>query len=199
MENPEPYHAYIASGEAAHWNRRQQMSYEWVLEQARNAGDSEVIEALEGLEPFDPTSVEHVGTKNEFLERYRGGDYYTEGLWDAYLAYALEGQSPAYTEAEIEGYVPGLQFSSQTLGAEVHKADYNLFQDLPESSIPIHFLAGRHDHQTPGELAEEYFVFLEAPAKSFTWFEDSGHTLMFDEPDRWAEELIRIANETLGW
>jgi pimeloyl-ACP methyl ester carboxylesterase len=139
-----------------------------------------------------------VGTKNQFLDRYRGGDYYTEGLWDEYLAYVLGGQSPAYTEAEIENYLAGMELSSQTVGAEAHQTDYNLFRDFPESSIPIHFLAGRHDHQTPGELAEEYYEFLEAPAKSFVWFEVSGHTMMFDEPDKWAEELIRIANETLN-
>ena len=197
MENPEPYHAYIASAEAAHWNRRQQLSYDWVLEQARSAGDSEVVEALAGLGPFDPTSVSQVGIKDQFLDRYRGGDYYTEGLWDEYLAYALEGRSPAYTQAEIETYVAGLELSGRTLGPEIAQSGYDLFRDFPVSPIPIHFLVGRHDHSTPGELAEEYYEVLEAPAKSFTWFENSGHTLMFDEPDRWAEELIRIARETL--
>ncbi len=197
MENPEPYYAYIASAEAAHWNKRQRMSYEWVLKQAKNAGDSEIVAVLAGLEPFDPTNVEHLAAKDQYLDRYRGGDYYTEGLWDEYLAYALSGQSPAYTATEIENYVAGLEFSRQTLGLEIARADYNLFRDFPKSSIPIHFFAGRHDKSTPGELAEAYYVYLEAPAKSFSWFENSGHTLMFDEPDKWAEELIRIAKETL--
>jgi hypothetical protein len=47
-------------------------------------------------------------------------------------------------------------------------------------------------------LAEEYYNFLEAPAKSFTWFENSGHTMIWDEPDKTAQELIRIKNETLN-
>ena len=198
MENPEAYHAYIASAEAAHWNRRQQMSFEWVLEQARSAGDSEVVEALESLGPFDPASVSHVNTKDQFLDRYRGGDYYTEGLWDEYLAYALGGRSPYYTDAEIQTFEAGIELTRQTLGLEAAQADYDLFRDFPASPIPIHFFAGRHDHHTPGELAEEYYEVLEAPAKSFTWFEQSGHVMMFDEPDSWAEELIRIARETLG-
>ncbi len=197
MENPEPYHAYIASGEAAHWNKRQIMSYEWVLAQARNTGDDKVIEALESLEPFDPTSLEHITAKNQFLDRYRGGDYYTEGLWDKYLEYVLSGQSSAYTDTEVQAYTLGLEFASQTVSLEIAQQDYDLFRDFPKSSIPIHFFAGRHDHVTPSELTEAYYVFLEAPAKSFTWFEDSAHTMMFDQPDKWAEELIRIAQETL--
>ena len=66
------------------------------------------------------------------------------------------------------------------------------------SPIPVHFFAGRHAYVTPGELAEEYYNFLEAPAKSFTWFENSAHILNWDEPDKTAQELIRIAYETLS-
>jgi hypothetical protein len=46
-------------------------------------------------------------------------------------------------------------------------------------------------------LAEEYYNFLEAPAKNFTWFENSAHDVMYDEPDKTNQELIRIANEVL--
>jgi pimeloyl-ACP methyl ester carboxylesterase len=41
--NAEPYHAYIASAVRPDWNSTQTMSYEWVLEQARQANDSEAI------------------------------------------------------------------------------------------------------------------------------------------------------------
>ena len=197
QQRPELYHAYIASAEAVTWNRRQQMSYDWVLEQARNAGDTDIVTALEALDPFDPTNPEHLAVKDGLLDRYRGGDIYTPGLWDEYLAYAFEGRSPYYTEAEITTYLAGMELSNKTLGAEMAASDYDLFRDFPVSPIPIHFLVGRHDHSTPGELAQEYYQFLQAPAKSFTWFENSGHTLMFDEPDRWAQELIRIAHETV--
>jgi pimeloyl-ACP methyl ester carboxylesterase len=197
QQRPELYHAYIASAEAVTWNRRQQMSYDWVLEQARNAGDTDIVTALEALDPFDPTNPEHLAVKDGLLDRYRGGDIYTPGLWDEYLAYAFEGRSPYYTEAEITTYLAGMELSNKTLGAEMAASDYDLFRDFPVSAIPIHFLVGRHDHSTPGELAQEYYQFLQAPAKSFTWFENSGHTLMFDEPDRWAQELIRIAHETV--
>jgi len=196
MENSEPYYAYIAAAEAADWSRRQTMSYEWVLEQAREDNNTEVIQVLESIQPFDPTNLEHVAAKNQFLDIYRGGDLYTEGLWDTYLDYALSGKSPEYTSADVENYMVARAFSYQTVVPQA--VDYNLFRDFPVSPIPVHFFAGRHDHQTPGELAEEYYNFLEAPAKSFTWFENSCHTMIWDEPDKTTQELIRIANETLN-
>jgi len=198
MEDSDPYYAYIAAAEAADWIRRQTMSYEWVLTQAREHNDTEVVQVLESVQPFEPMNLEHITAKNQFLDRYRGGDLYTEGLWDAALEYVLSGKSPEYTSADIEKTLAGIDFSRQTVGAEAAQSGYSLFREFPVSPIPVHFFAGRHDHQTPGELAEEYYNFLEAPAKSFTWFENSGHTMIWDEPDKTAQELIRIANETLN-
>jgi pimeloyl-ACP methyl ester carboxylesterase len=198
MENAEPYYAYIAAAEAADWNRRQRMSYEWVLEQARDNNDTEVIQVLESIQPFDPTNPEHIGAKGQFLDRYRGGNTYTEGLWDRAVAYLAGGESPEYTATDVEKLLAGVPFSGQTIGLEAAGSGYNLFEDFPVSPIPVHFFAGRHDHETPSELAEEYYNFLEAPAQSFTWFEDSAHNMIWDEPDKTAQELIRIKNETLN-
>ena len=74
---------------------------------------------------------------------------------------------------------------------------YDLTTDFPVSSIPVHFLQGRYDFECPGELVEAYYNALEAPEKSFTWFENSAHNMMYDEPDNTNQELIRIARETL--
>ena len=196
MENAEPYYAYIAAAERADWRRSQTMSYEWVLEQAQEDNNAEVVQVLESIQPFDPMNMQHIETKDQFLDLYRGGDLYTEGLWDTYMDYALSGKSPEYTSADVRNYMVAREFSQRAMAPQV--VDYDLFRDFPVSPIPVHFFAGRHDHQTPGELAEEYYNFLETPAKGFTWFENSGHSMVWDEPDKTTQELIRIANETLN-
>ena len=130
---------------------------------------------------------------------YRGGDFHTEGLEAAWFDYALSGQSPEYTAADIENVLKGLDFSRQTVREVVAKPGvFDLFRDFPVSPIPVYFFAGRHDHQTPGQVAEDYYNILEAPAKDFIWFENSAHSMRYDEPDKTNQELIRIANEVLG-
>jgi pimeloyl-ACP methyl ester carboxylesterase len=52
---------------------------------------------------------------------------------------------------------------------------FDLATDFPVSTIPVHFLQGQYDYECPGELVEDYFNILEAPDKSFTWFENSAH------------------------
>lgn len=196
--NAEPYHAFIASAVRPDWNSTQTLGFEWVLEQARQANDSEAIQALESIQPFDPTNLEHLGMRGQYLSLYRGGDFHTEGLEDKWLDYVLNGQSPEYPAADVEKTLTGMAFSRQTIGIEIIQSGYDLFKEFPVSPIPVYFLAGRHDHETPGELAEAYYNFLEAPTKNFTWFENSAHNVMYDEPDKTNQELIRIRNEILA-
>ncbi len=92
----------------------------------------------------------------------------------------------------------GHGWSAKTVDVEAAESGYNLFRDLPEVRIPLFFFTGRHDYQTPGSLAEEYYKFVKAPKKGFIWFEESAHLLIFEEPDRVTRELIKIAEDTLN-
>ncbi len=196
--NAEPYHAFIASAARPDWNSTQEMGYEKVLEIAHQSNDTEAIQALESIQPFDPANPDHVGVRGQFLSQYLVGDFHTEGLAEAWLNYVLDGKSPEYPSAYIEQTLAGMDFTRQTTGLEVMTSGYDHAKDFPVSTIPLFFLHGRYDYECPGELAEEYYNFLEAPAKSFTWFEDSAHNVMYDEPDRFNQEMLRIANEILN-
>jgi pimeloyl-ACP methyl ester carboxylesterase len=196
--NPEPYYAYIASAVRPDWDSTNRMGYEKVLEMALEADDAEAIESLESIQPFDPRNVEHLQVKNQLLSQYRIGDFHTEGLEEAWLEYATSGQSAEYPRSTIKPTLAGLDFSRQTIYLDVVNSGYNLATDFPVSTIPVHFLQGRYDYQCPGELAEAYYDTLEAPVKSFAWFENSAHDVYYDEPDKFNQEVIRIANETLA-
>jgi len=91
-----------------------------------------------------------------------------------------------------------MNFTNAVVKPAIAASGYDLARDYPVSEIPVHFLAGRYDYETPGELAYEYFQSLDAPAKSFTWFENSAHDVNFDEPEKFSETLVRLANEILG-
>lgn len=174
------------------------MAYEKVLEMAYQANDTEAIETLESIQPFDPKNTEHLQLKNQILSQYLINDFHTEGLEEAWLDYVLSKNSPEYPPAYIKQTLAGMDFTRQTIYLEVINAGFDLAIDFPVSTIPVHFLHGRYDYACPGSLAEEYYNALEAPDKSFTWFENSAHDVYYDEPDKFNQEMIRIANETLA-
>ena len=197
-EDSTPYHAFVAASERVDWGRSMNMGYEWALDQARENGDAEVLAQLETIAPFDAFDEADLVVQRQALDYYRAGDVHTEGLWDQYLAYALEGQSPYYTMAEIQGYIPGLELSSAAIEQADLLKDYNLFSMLPAVDIPVHFITGAEDWNTPADLAREYYEFLEAPAKSFSVIEGAAHMLFYDQPDAWEDALLEIKDATIG-
>ena len=193
-QSPELYHAYIGAGEAADWNRRQTVSFKWALQQARQNNEQQAVAELEALIPFDYTSIDDVGVKNKWVSTF-GGHHHKVEMYREIRSQL--GKGPEYTDADVESFMKGLSWSSRTAGAEAAVSNYSLFRQLPEVSIPIYIFAGRYDYSTPSTLAQEYYNSVKAPKKGFIWFEESGHTMIFEEPDKMTSELIAIARETL--
>lgn len=197
-EDSSPYLAFIAVSERVDWDRSLTMGYEWALDQARANGDAEVLEQLQAIAPFDALDEADLVVQRQALDLYRAGDNHTEGLWDQYLGYALDGQSPYYTMAQIQGYIPGLELSSAAIERADLLADYDLFTMMPSVDIPVHFITGAHDWNTPADLAFAYFEALDAPAKSFHRIDEAAHMVLYDQPDAWAEAMVEIRDATLG-
>jgi pimeloyl-ACP methyl ester carboxylesterase len=58
----------------------------------------------------------------------------------------------------------------------------------------VFFISGAYDYNTPWELVERYTNVLIAPQKEFIKFEKSGHSHVFEEPEKFNKEVIRIYN-----
>lgn len=75
---------------------------------------------------------------------------------------------------------------------------FNGRMDLRERGLaldmPVHLISGSHDLVCPPELARDFLSGLSAPSKHYHEFSASGHTPMWDEPERFLQligELIR--------
>ncbi len=196
--NSEPYYAFFASAVRPEWNSAVEMSYAKALELVRQANDSEAIQALESIQPIDPLNMDHFMVMKQIFIQYQVDDFHTKELGDAWIPYVQKGNSPEYPTTYVKQTLAGMEFSAQTISAEMINSGYDHAVDFPVSTIPVHFFAGRYDFNCPGELAEAYYSTLVAPDKSFTWFENSAHDVYYDEPDRFNQEVIRIANEILA-
>jgi len=57
---------------------------------------------------------------------------------------------------------------------------------------PVFFFLGRRDHWVPPETSVAYFDALTAPAKKLVWFEESGHELLMDEPEKFNQAMVEM-------
>ena len=67
--------------------------------------------------------------------------------------------------------------------------------DLPKTlkkvDCPIYFFVGKNDIQTLTKITKEYFEKLKAPKKDLFLFENSGHQIHQDEPERFQNTIIK--------
>ncbi|MGM0437956.1 MAG: alpha/beta fold hydrolase, partial [Bacillota bacterium] len=68
--------------------------------------------------------------------------------------------------------------------------------DIERIDIPVYLCMGKYDYQTPSIIAKEFCAKLRAPRKEFIWFEESAHSTMLEEPDKFLEVLLRVLDET---
>ena len=65
----------------------------------------------------------------------------------------------------------------------------DLSTQVPKLTIPVYFFHGIYDYTCSYTLAKDYFENLEAPLKGFYTFENSAHSPMFEEAERFQQIL----------
>jgi pimeloyl-ACP methyl ester carboxylesterase len=84
------------------------------------------------------------------------------------------------------------------LRAEVLALD--MTEEVPALGVPAYFLSGRYDLTVNRDLSEEYFNKLECQLKKFYTFENSAHSPMFEEPERFLEIMVSdVLNGATGF
>jgi pimeloyl-ACP methyl ester carboxylesterase len=95
---------------------------------------------------------------------------------------------------------PMLEAWMDTPAAQISKEvfEINFFKQFPILGCPVYFFVGRKDLMTNGTITEKYYKKIKAPSKALFWFEESGHALPDNEPDRMQEIIINsVLRQTL--
>ena len=61
---------------------------------------------------------------------------------------------------------------------------------INEVKIPVIFLAGKYDYNTPSELVEKFYEQLVAPKKELIWFDESAHSPNYEEQENFDKIMI---------
>lgn len=66
------------------------------------------------------------------------------------------------------------------------------FTHIKTVAVPIYFFLDRYDWLTPTSYPEKFLNEIIAPDKKIIWFENSGHLMMMEEPQKFQTEIIKI-------
>lgn len=191
---PDYYYAFISIGQVAQQERSEIISYNFVLSRARELKDRKAIKKIEKIGP-PPYSNPDKGLDNmmkerKYVTRYGGavknGNFYAEAVKALF-------NCREYSVRDKINYMKGMKFTLNYFWETVMKSD--LFRDIPSQKIPVYIMQGTNDYQTAYSVAKEYFDSLKAPVKQFFPFENSAHSPIFEEPEKFEEILKEILIE----
>jgi proline iminopeptidase len=187
---PEDLHAYIGAGQIVNYAEGERQSLAYVQGMARERNDVEALQALSAIDPAYNTGdwYHQLMTQRAWLLKYDGVYRHT----DSYNHEALMLlRAPEYSLVNFALWPGASARSLKTFWPALMQLD--LAEMVPEVQVPVYFLSGRHDWNSPYPLVEVYFDELRAPAgKELIWFEDAAHDVFFDQPAQVVEALLRI-------
>ena len=194
QRHPEHVAAYIGMGQFCEGVENERLSYEFVLSEAERLGDRRAMRRLRGIgAPVEGRyrSERDMRVQRDYLTRYGGGCWKKrEGIYKSIILPLM--RTPEYRLSELPGMIKGTLHSQEQLVDAV--VALNFFRDVPELAVPVIMTEGVHDQNTPASIARRWFDALKAPEKHWLWFEDSAHSPLHEEPEKWCREVRKALN-----
>lgn len=191
---PELYHAYIGMAQIVNMAESERRAYAWMVEQYEAAGNDNMVKQLKAYNVLDTQP-------DTALIPYFKSMLRDNAMHDLGVGTMRDMKSV------ISGvFVPVMTCRAYTLGEKINlwrakaflRSDTVLLEQLFSTDIsalvtrleiPAYFFCGAYDLTVNHDLSEAYCAQLEAPVKGFYLFEQSAHTPMFEEPERFLQVM----------
>lgn len=183
---PELFSAYVGIGQATNLTENEKVSYQFTLDEARKRGNKKAERQLLKLQPPYFDDIMQLNKQRKWMNKFGGALYNQTSIWP--LLKVMFG-APEFTIRDILKFLQGTVFSNKSMWSEIiEKTD--LPKDACKFSIPVYFIMGKYDYNTPYVLAEAYFKKIQAPKKEFICFEKSAHSPNYEEPEKFDEVMV---------
>lgn len=143
-------------------------------------GDSKVARTLEknGLPPYDDgerymyllSRLYHFSPRAPAQRRF-----------DSMIMFSANEHTPIDSLNVYRGLYRGVMNVYPMVG------ELDFERDVTRVGCPLYVVAGRYDLTCVSTIAERWFARVDAPVKEFVWFEDSGHSACYTEPEKFIE------------
>lgn len=186
---PQEYFAFGGVGQVVDVIANEQYSYNFALDSAKTANNTIAIKELE--------DVGYPDEQGEYLDdsgyeitmkwmSYYGGDLYGKTSSDEVEEILLNSEIYSSNQSQLKD---GWEFS-QLLFDDTNLWYLDFKNSITKVDVPVYFLMGHHDYDTPFPLVEEYYNILDAPTKELIWFENSSHFPFYEEPEKFNKTII---------
>ena len=185
--SPGDFHAFVSVGTCADWRRGEELRYATLQRLAREKDDQDAVLQLKELGPPPYLNAAQTTRFGELVIKLQGFSGTSRKLTEDDLLQAI-GKNQEYSHQEIETSLDALHKNLDLLNEFGNR--YVLKREVPRLDVPVFFVQGEHDANTPTVLAKEYFEALEAPqGKHWILFQGCAHMAMYEDRQRFLQVL----------
>ena len=191
--SPDDFTGLVMVGTCADWLKGETNRYNALLALAKTNDDTDAIKNLRDLGPPPHLTSAELLRFGESIAHLQGFSGTSRKLTMEQVGEAMQ-KNTEYTEEEIAMALQGLDELLDAHSPFLNR--YVLRDEVRELKVPIHFVQGEHDLNTPTDLAKEYFESLVAPCGKF-WhqFDGCAHLNMYEDTKQFLAILRKVSGE----
>lgn len=185
--------AYVGMGQFVDGDRNEKLSYDFVLNYAKEHNNKKAITDLERIgEPISGLysgGMDSLMVQRDYMTKFGGGAYkHKEGIIKSVIVPFLT--SGEYNVVrDLYRYYKGSFYCLNQLWPQIVRLRYSV--SVTRLDVPVYLFQGDHDKNTPTVLAREWFDALEAPYKEWVPFHESAHSPIKEEAELWGTTLCQ--------
>ncbi len=187
-KHPELLHAYISTGQIVNLKESEKIAMKFIVKNAEETRNNQAIMELSTIQKIKPhhgdVFLERVGIIIKWVHKFGGAMYREKGIEKFKKIIVC---SEYYNFNDLMNYRRGWEFSVKALWREM--LGVNFFSQVKKIDVPVYFIHGKHDYQTPLAIVKKYFKKLRAGKKELIVFENSAHHPLFEEPEKFNKIL----------
>jgi pimeloyl-ACP methyl ester carboxylesterase len=183
QQRPDLYHAWIGGGQMVSQRETDRLLYKAVVQMAAQKGDMDLAATMlsYGEPPYEDVPYPNATVMSlypQLEEPYTPPQAYVERGTAANLGpYGILGSE--YNFVEKVNVLRGLIDMFTIMYPQIQHIDFR--QDVPQLEVPVYILDAQHELPARRDLALEWLEMLDAPSKQIYTFENSGHSVPFEQ------------------
>ena len=180
-QRPDPFFAYVGSGQIVDWARQEPLSYAMVVAQARGAGNQAAVDELTKLGPPPYPDVAADAVKSKYANVLTPAEQAAFAALDPSDRAALT--APPAGARYVAPDLPLLDVPTTAMAAYAKLRSELVEFDARtlglDFDVPMFFFQGDSDAFTVASLVSAYWADIRAPRKEMQLVEGGGHSAVF--------------------
>ena len=189
LEHPEHLLFYIGCGQVINLMENERVGYNKLKEAIEQSGNKKDMIKLEKIgeypeaDTFDMNTLRKMGKVRDLQGKYQLAATVNKDMIKMFQ------KSPIMGIKDIFPFLTGMMVNMQVMKELMA---FDLRSIGAAYQVPIYYVLGENDQQTPVELSKAYFNEITAPDKKLYLIKNAGHIAMIDNVDDYRKAVCEI-------